>query len=128
MNVITSEFKKAVRAVKAAGRGGAYDEQRVIVRAEPGTPGALVFVGIGTEAKPGVEASCRLKYDGDQAVVVTSLVGLRWLAGAVSDRDNLQVTVTENKELAVVVEWGDQEPRATLRVHSDTTLLQRSPR
>jgi hypothetical protein len=128
MNVITGEFKKAVRAVKAAGRGGAYDEQRVIVRAEPGTPGALVFVGIGTEAQPGVEASCRLKYDGDRAAVVTSLVGLRWLAGAVSDRDNLQVTVTEDKNITVVVEWGDQEPRATLRVRSESTLAKRSPK
>ena len=113
MNVITQEFKKAVRSVKAAGRGGQHDEQRVIVRA---ANGKLTLTGIGTEEKPGTKASCRLKYHGKPVSIITSLVGLRWLAGAVSASDALDVEVCEKTGISIKIAWPCGESRATLAV------------
>lgn len=124
MRVLTEEFKKAVRSVKAAGKGGVEDEQRVIVRAETGK---LVLVGIGTEETPGTEAECRATYEGEPTAVMTSLVGLRWLAGIINPRDLLELTICEKEGLKLVVVWSDRDALATLRVRSESILATRQP-
>jgi len=116
MKVLADQFKSAVRDVRAAGRGGQHDEQCVIVRAEPGR---LVLVGIGTEQKPGTEASCPLNYAGDTVAVMTSLVGLRWLAGVLLASDEVDLTVEEAHGVAInITSWKNHGRDATLRVTS----------
>ena len=123
MKVLPIPFKEAVKSVKAAGRGGIEDEQRVIVRAEAGR---LVLVGIGTEAQPGTEASCPLKYEGDTVAVITSLVGLRWLAGVLKATDEVEVTVCEKAGVGIAItSWKTHGRDATLGVRSESTLLPR---
>lgn len=95
MRVLTPEFKRAVREVRAAGVGGEKDTQRVIVRAEPGR---LALVGIG-----GNEVGIPASYDGPTVAVMTTLYGLRRLAGALDRRDEVDIEVTE-KQLRVRVQ------------------------
>ena len=124
MKVLPIPFKEAVKKVKAAGRGGIEDEQRVIVRAEPGR---LVFIGIGTEAQPGTEASCPLKYEGDPVAVITSLVGLRWIANTLAAADEVELTVCEQAGVRIVISsWKNHGRDAELKVCSESLLKPRT--
>lgn len=123
MKVLPIPFKEAVKKVKAAGKGGIEDQQRVIVRAETGR---LVLVGIGTEAAPGTEASCPLKYEGETKAVITSLVGLRWIANTLTASDEVELTVCEKTGVGIAVSsWKNHGRDAELRVRSESSLKPR---
>ena len=114
--VLPQQFKDTVKGIKAKGRGGIEDEQRVIVRAEPGR---LVLVGIGTEDKPGNEMVCPMNYDGPVVAVITSLVGLRLIAGVLRASDTVELEVCEKQGVSVsITSWREHGREATLRSRS----------
>ena len=125
MNIMADSFKETVRAVRAAGKGGIEDQQRVIVRAEPGK---LTLIGIGNDAQgPGTEASCPYKYDGETVAVVASLVGLRWLARALMVSDQVDLTVSEQDGVSIsITSFKNHGRDATLR--STSHLAPRNPK
>lgn len=95
MKALPLELRTAIKKVKASGKGGVDDEQRVIVRAETGR---LVLIGIG-----GTETSCSLKYDGEPMATITSLVGLRCIANVLLATDEVEVTVCERSGVTVAI-------------------------
>lgn len=123
MKVLSEPFKTAIRGVRAAGKGGFEDEQRVIVRAEPGR---LVLVGIGTEKEPGTETACPLRYDGEPTAIITSLVGLRWIAGVLRASDEVDLSISETLGLSVsITSWRYFGREAVLGLHSTSRLAPR---
>lgn len=121
--VLADQFKAAVKDIKAAGRGGIEDEQRVIVRAEAGR---LVLVGIGTEAKPGTQASCPYHYEGEPVAVITSLVGLRWLANVIRTSDEVELGVDEEAGVKIAItSWKHHGREATIGLRSESLLKPR---
>lgn len=104
-----------MRAVRASGRGGVYDEQRVIVRA---TAGELVLAGVGKE---GTTERVPFAYDGPPQALMTSLVGLRKIVGALAPTDFVTVQVAADRlQLAV-------RSRNPVALRADVTLCSRTP-
>jgi hypothetical protein len=87
LDIITENFKRAVRAVKAKGEGGIEDEKCVIVRAQLDS---LVLIGIG-----GNEVSTPARYGGETQALMVSLTGLRAVANALGPHDWVRLQVRD---------------------------------